>query len=264
MTIPGFDFPCGLAVTNSRSTLAYSGEVERPFALASVTKLLTSWAIAVAVSQAKVTYDDPAGPPGATLRHLLSHASGLDFASDQIVNEVGTRRVYSNRGIEVAAEYVAQKIGLSISEMLSSLVAKPLGMETWSIEGSPAYAGVASVLDLLKFAREVLEPKLISSNLRDEILCPQFPELAGIVPGYGLQRPNLWGLGFEIRGQKSPHWTAPGAALEVSGHFGQSGSFLWVDCALGLGAVFAGGEKFGAVHKEKWPQINQQILNQFS
>ena len=27
----------------------------------------------------------------------------------------------------------------------------------------------------------------------------QFPGLDGVLPGYGVQRPNDWGLGFEIR-----------------------------------------------------------------
>ena len=35
----------------------------------------------------------------------------------------------------------------------------------------------------------------------------QFPGLDGVLPGFGVQRPNDWGLGFEIRDDKSPHWT---------------------------------------------------------
>ena len=36
---------------------------------------------------------------------------------------------------------------------------------------------------------------------------PQYPDLGGIVPGVGSFDPCPWGLGFEIRGHKTPHWT---------------------------------------------------------
>ena len=37
-----------------------------------------------------------------------------------------------------------------------------------------------------------------------------FPELAGVLPGFGYHNPNDWGLGPEIRGTKAPHWTGHG------------------------------------------------------
>ena len=43
---------------------------------ASVTKLLTGLAVLVALEEGTVDLDEPAGPPGSTLRHLLAHASG--------------------------------------------------------------------------------------------------------------------------------------------------------------------------------------------
>ncbi|MCA1682587.1 MAG: beta-lactamase family protein, partial [Actinobacteria bacterium] len=46
---------------------------------ASVTKLATALATLVAVEEEVVALDEPAGPPGATVRHLLAHASGLAF-----------------------------------------------------------------------------------------------------------------------------------------------------------------------------------------
>ena len=60
----------------------------------------------------------------------------------------------------------------------------------------------------------------------------QFPGLDGVLPGYGVQRPNDWGLGFEIRDSKSPHWTGARNSAATYGHFGQSGSFIWADPEL--------------------------------
>ncbi len=50
-----------------------------------------------------------------------------------------------------------------------------------------------------------------------------------MLPGFGVQRPNDWGLGFEIRDAKSPHWTGSANSGRTYGHFGQSGTFIWVD-----------------------------------
>ena len=70
---------------------------------ASVTKVLTALAVWVAVEEGTVDWDDPVGPPGSTLAHLLAHASGLAPDRDTVLAPPGTRRIYSNRGFELAA-----------------------------------------------------------------------------------------------------------------------------------------------------------------
>src|SRR4051812_8172921 len=70
---------------------------------ASVTKLLTGLAALVAVEEGTVDLDEPAGPPGATLRHLLSHASGVSLDERALLMQPEKRRIYSNYGIELAA-----------------------------------------------------------------------------------------------------------------------------------------------------------------
>ena len=49
----------------------------RTFSWASVTKPATALAVLIAVEEGTLSLDEPAGPPGATVRHLLAHASGL-------------------------------------------------------------------------------------------------------------------------------------------------------------------------------------------
>ncbi len=58
---------------------ATAGDADRSFPLASVTKLLTATAVLVAVQEEILALDEPAGPPGSTVRLLLCHASGLPF-----------------------------------------------------------------------------------------------------------------------------------------------------------------------------------------
>jgi CubicO group peptidase (beta-lactamase class C family) len=85
------------------------------------------------------------------------------------------------------------------------------------------------VTDLLAFARELLDPQLLDPALLTEATRVAFPGLDGVLPGFGRQSPNDWGLGFELRGTKAPHWTGCELPPTTFGHFGQSGSFLWVD-----------------------------------
>ena len=63
--------------------------------------------------------------------------------------------------------------------------------------------------------------------------------------GVRVQRPNDWGLGFEIRDGKSPHWTGSSNSGRTYGHFGQSGTFLWVDPDADLALVVLTDRDFG-------------------
>ena len=62
------------AVVAPGGVLATHGDIEQEFVLASVTKPLVARAAQIAVEEGVVDLDTPAGPPGATVRHLLAHA----------------------------------------------------------------------------------------------------------------------------------------------------------------------------------------------
>jgi hypothetical protein len=96
-------------VAAAGEVLAARGPAERTFRWASVTKLLTATAVLVASEEGTVDLDEAAGPPGATLRHLLAHASGLPLDGDAPVAEPGARRIYSNTGFEIVADLVAAR-----------------------------------------------------------------------------------------------------------------------------------------------------------
>ena len=89
---------------------------------ASVTKVLFSLATWVAVEEGTLDLDAPAGPPGSTLRHLLAHASGLAFEGDAVLAAPGTRRIYSNTGIEVAAGVLETGAGMPWSDYVVEAV----------------------------------------------------------------------------------------------------------------------------------------------
>ena len=88
----------------------------------------------------------------------------------------------------------------------------------------------------------------------------QFPGLAGVVPGFGRQEPNDWGLGFELRDGKSPHWTGAANAPQTFGHFGRSGTFLWVDPVAGIALGALTDLAFGDWAIDAWPRLADAVL----
>ncbi|WP_433267313.1 serine hydrolase domain-containing protein [Actinosynnema sp. CS-041913] len=240
------------------------GPVDHRFRLASVTKLLTAYAVLVAVEEGAVEWDQPAGPEGATLRHLIAHASGLAFDSADVQAAPGTKRIYSNTGFEVMADAVAAATDIPFADYLAEAVFSPLGMSSSTLDGSPAAGATSTVTDLARFAAEVQAPKLVSAALAAEATTVVFPGLRGVLPGYGLQRANDWGLGFEIKAAKSPHWTGSASSAGTFGHFGQSGTFLWFDPEAGVACVALTDRRFGEWAVEAWPAFTDGVLAELS
>jgi CubicO group peptidase (beta-lactamase class C family) len=250
-----------VAAVGPRGLLSYSGDLDRPFPLASVTKPLVATAVLVAVEEGAIGLDDPAGPEGSTIRHLLAHASGLAADDDGTLARPGQRRIYSNRGFEVLGEALAAATGFTVADYLTEGVLVPLGMARTRLDGSAASGAVSTVGDLAAWVAEMLEPtRLLHPSTVAEARTPQFPDLSGVLPGFGRQEPNPWGLGLEIRGHKAPHWTGLTNSPATFGHFGQSGTFVWIDPDAHLGVVGLGDRAFGDWAVELWPRLSDTIL----
>ncbi|TXI54011.1 MAG: class A beta-lactamase-related serine hydrolase [Mycobacterium sp.] len=254
------------AVIGRSGVLAAYGDGAREYRLASVTKPLVARAAQVAVEEGVVDLDTPAGPPGATVRHLLAHASGYSMHSAQTLAEPGSRRVYSNFGFGVLAETIESQSGIEFGRYLSEAVFEPLGMTASRLDGGAAaagFGGISTVDDLVFFAADLLAPRTVSAQLHAEAISVQFPGLTGVLPGFGVQRPNDWGLGFEIRDDKSPHWTGTRNSPRTFGHFGQTGTFLWVDPARELSLVVLTARDFDEWAKPLWPALSDEVLREF-
>lgn len=248
-------------VRQDGTVLGTYGPQDRPFPLASVTKPLAAYAALVGYEEGAYELDDPAGPEGSTVRHLLAHASGLAFDQHRVMTAPGARRIYSNAGFEVLGDTVAKATGMPFAAYLAEAVLAPLGMAGTSLPGGPAAGGVSTVRDLAAFAAEVQSPRLLHpSTVTTATREVAYPGLRGVLPGYGIQPANDWGLGFEIRGTKSPHWTSPHSAPSTFGHFGQSGTFLWFDPAAGAACAVLTDRAFGPWAVESWPPLTTSIL----
>lgn len=236
------------------------GDVEAGGEWASVTKLATALAVLVAVESDGVGLDDPAGPPGATVRHLLAHASGLAFDRDESLAPPGARRIYSSAGFEALAAAVARATGMPFPSYLARAVLDPLGMRATQLAGSPGSGLAGPLSDLARLAGELMAPTVVARATIRAATSTAFPGLAGVLPGFGAFDPLDWGLGFEIRGDKSPHWTGTRNARSTFGHFGASGSFLWVDPEAGLACAVLSDRGFGPWAARAWPALSDAVL----
>jgi CubicO group peptidase (beta-lactamase class C family) len=258
--IDGWDAPDAAAgVVGVGGVVAAYGAADVAMPWASVTKLLTGLTFLVALEEGTVDLDEPAGPPGSTLRHLLSHASGLPLDGAEPMAEPGRRRIYSNTGIEVAADLLAERAEMPFADYLTHAVVEPLGLRG-GLAGSPAYGYNGPLADLLALGRELLAPRLVAPETIEEAATVQFPGLTGVLPGLGRMEPSDWGLTFEVRDGKSPHWTGSRNSPRTFGHFGRTGTFLWVDPDAGVACGVLTGRAFGDWAVEAWPAFSDAVL----
>jgi CubicO group peptidase (beta-lactamase class C family) len=246
------------ALLSAAGTAAH-GDARHVFRWASVTKLVTALAVLVAAEEGTVDLDEPAGPPRATVRHLLAHASGLPFEGERPISRPGERRIYSNTGFEVLAEHLADRAEMPFADYLAGAVLEPLGMGA-ELRGSAAAGLYGTVDDAVRLGRELQQPTLVGPETLAEATAVAFPGLAGVLPDFGRFEPNDWGLGFELRNAKEPHWTGARNSARTFGHFGGSGAFLWVDPEAGLALACLTDREFGDWAKQAWPRLSDALL----
>jgi CubicO group peptidase (beta-lactamase class C family) len=226
---------------------------------ASVTKLATALAVLVAAEEGTVDLDEPAGPPGSTVRHLLAHASGLPFEGSAPIARPGERRIYSNTGFEALADHLAGRAEMPFADYLSGAVLDPLGMEA-ELRGTAAAGLCGTLEDVVRLGQELLSPALVAEETLAEATRVAFPGLVGVLPDFGRFEPNDWGLGLELKDSKEPHWTGSRNSPRTFGHFGGAGTFLWVDPEPGLALVCLTDREFGDWAKEAWPRLSDDVL----
>ena len=243
------------------------GDTERIYRLASLTKPMVAWAVMVGVEEGIVALDAPlrfaTAPDGVTLRHLLAHAGGFGFDGDEPIAAPARRRIYSNTGIERAADELAAAAGMAFQDYLREAVWEPLGMASTTLNGSAAHGASGNSSDAVLFVGEMLRPRLLATETYRDVISTQFPGLAGIVPDVGRFDPCPWGLGVEIRGDKSPHWTGRANSPQTFGHFGGSGTMMWVDPSISAGVVALTDRSFGEWRDDAlslWPQFSDAVV----
>lgn len=248
------------AVVGPAGVIAQHGDPDRVFRWASVTKMATSLAILSAVEDGSIDLDEAAGPPGSTVRHLLAHASGLPFDGESVLAKPGTRRIYSNAGFDVLGRLLEDRDARPVALALVDRVLAPLGMAATELRGSAAHGLHGPLTDAVALAGQLLRPTLIGPGTFDAATTVAFPGLKGVLPGVGAFDPLDWGLGFEIRDAKSPHWTGTGNSPATFGHFGGAGTFIWVDPAVDRALVVLTDREFGRWALDAWPPFTDAVI----
>jgi CubicO group peptidase (beta-lactamase class C family) len=229
--------------------IAEAGDLDDVRPWASVSKMAVSLAFGVESDWDLHRFDQPLGPPGSTLANLLSHSSGLGLEEGDPVVGVGTQRIYSNYGIELA---VASILGENTADnWLQQRVFRPFGMNSTSLDGLASHGVVGSTNDLARFAVAWLRPDAITKETRNHLITPYAPQLDGFVPGFGRFAPCPWGLGPEVQGEKH-HWMGDWPAASF-GHFGKSGALILLNADEQIGLVATSTEPFGRWATQLWP-----------
>jgi CubicO group peptidase (beta-lactamase class C family) len=172
--------------------------------------------------------------------------------------------LYSNAGFEVLADTVHEASGIPFAEYLTEAVLEPLAMSSTRLAGTAGAGAVSTCDDMARFAAELQAPTLVAPSTLSEAVSVAFPGLAGVLPGYGYQKENDWGLGFELRDHKNQHWTGKNSSPHTFGHFGQSGSFLWVDPEVGVACAALTDRAFGQWAIDTWPAFTDAVLAEVS
>jgi CubicO group peptidase (beta-lactamase class C family) len=257
------DWPVEFAaagVVGSSGETETRGDTLRVARLASVSKPIAALAAMVAAEEGVVDLDEPAGPPGSTVRHLLAHTSGLPFEGVEPIARPGHRRIYSNAAFSVLASHLAERAEMPFSTYVREAVCEPLGLGL-DPEGDPGSGMHASLDDLLAFGRELLTPRLVAEETRDEMVGVQFSGLSGVLPDHGRFDPLDWGLGVQLNTQP-PSWMGARTSVRTYGHFGGSGTFLWIDPEAGIVCAVLTDRDFGRWAKQAWPSFADAVVDE--
>ena len=230
--------------------------------LASVSKPVAAVAVLVAAEEGAVDLDEHAGPSGSTVRHLLAHASGLPCEGAEPIAPPGRRRIYSNEGFRVLAAHLEERAEMPFAAYVHAAVCEPLAISL-DPHGDPGAGMHASVDDLVPLAREFFSPSLLAEETAAEMTSVHFEGLTGVLPDYGRFDPLDWGLGVQLNTSPAS-WMGKRASARAFGHFGGSGTFVWVDPEAGVACVALTEREFGEWAKEAWPAFSDAVLTEIA
>jgi CubicO group peptidase (beta-lactamase class C family) len=61
-----------------------------------------------------------------------------------------------------------------------------------------------------------------------------------------------------------PHWTGIRNSPATYSHFGQSGTFLWIDPELRVGCIILTDRDFGDWAKPSWTRLADAVIAEFA
>jgi len=240
-----------------RAPLASYGPRDEVLPWASVSKMAVAALVGFAVQQGEHDFNEPLGPEGSTLAHLLAHSSGLGPSREALGARVGTKRIYSTFGYELIVERLG---GTSV---VVNHCRSRLGLLSVVSDGSPAGGLAGTAEDLETLAWLWLGRGPVAEDIVGEMTAVFLPELGGVVPGFGSWQPCPWGLGPQVKGENS-HWMGSGWPATSFGHFGQSGSMILIDRLRECAVVALSAREFGPWAMTAWPNWTSRVYEMVS
>jgi CubicO group peptidase (beta-lactamase class C family) len=215
-----------------------------------------------------------------TLDMLIDAMCGLPLLSAP-----GETLRYSNAGFGIASRVVERATGISFHDFLQTRVLEPMGLsdivtqpdrsleprlthiddaasagtpaesynsEYWRALGIPWGGYFGTPTALVEFASSFFPGRsnVLSTASREEMITDQTGGVAGGVASAGVHWSHgLWGLGWEVAGDKRAHWTGTLRSPRTFCHWGQSGTLVWADPDRDLALAVFGNR---TVHRP-WP-----------
>lgn len=240
-----------------------------------------------------------AGLPDDLAADLVPYTRALDWSAlaraclvTPPIAPPGTVVRYSNVGPGLLAVLIERLTGQGYGAAVADLVLAPLGIEGYVGDEPPRkpawiagdlgehtgteldpcnspfsrtlampWSGlVTTAAGALGFVRAFADVPsgFLSPGLSAEATHDQTGELPGTMIFLDWPRCS-WGLGPELRGEKSPHWTPAEASPASFGHIGATGCVAWNDPTAGIAwAMF--GARFMVDWWQEWPAIGGAIL----
>ena len=295
---------------------------ESPFLIASITKPVTAAAVMKCVEAGYCSLDDPVtdhvagfasdGREHVTIRHLLTHTSGLpDMLPDNealrrrnaprarfvertlevpLQFEPGTDVSYQSMGINLAAEIVERRTGVTLAAYMERELFDPAGMDNTflglrghklgdvvpcDVDPAPGDPGFDRWDWNSQYWREFGAPwGGLHSTARD------IARFLGLFLGDGSvdgtrvlaqetvramtsnQTPTLdesWGLGWSLVGSRSYFGTA--SSDRTFGHGGATGTLAWADPARELRFVLLTTRPLAATEDDFFASLSDAVVN---
>jgi CubicO group peptidase (beta-lactamase class C family) len=201
----------------------------------------------------------------ATLGRVVERATGRDFwdvARERVLDPLGMENTFARPGADLAPRIATvadtHHPGTEV-ETYNSPYWRGLGMPWGGLYGTPR--------DLVRFAGSFLPggPRLLSQATIDLMTSDHVHGLPGGVQSMRLTwNPAWWGLGWEVKGGKTRHWTGELTSSRTFCHFGAAGTLLWADPVRDVAlAVFANrmtAHLWPFVPALRWSRLSNAVI----
>ena len=117
-----------------------------------------------------------------------------------------------------------------------------------------------SLDDLLALGRELLAPTLVAPETLAEATSVQFPGLVGVLPGFGRQEPNDWGLGSSCATPSRRTGPAPATRRARSATSAAAAPSSGSTRTRGSRSPCLTDRDFGDWAVEAWPALSDAVL----